>query len=706
MEEKKYSIKGMHCSSCAVNIENTFKKQKNIKNAQVNYALGELSLQGEEITDDFVDNLLAKAGDYSLEKNLQQGAKQENIYKWRFIISALLALPFFFQMFFMFPFPEYLQLLLASILVFVMGFSFHKGMLLSLKNMRPNMDTLVSFGTIAAFALSTYHLFIDEHVYFETAGMIIVFILLGKYLEEKSKGRASEALKKLFSLGVKNANVLREGKELSLPIEDLKYGDVIRIKAGEKVPLDAEIIKGASSFDESFLTGESIPVEKEVGELIYAASINQYAVVEAKVLKVSSETLLKKIIHVVEEAQQHKAPIQKLADKISLVFVPLVLLIAIITFSVYYFALSSSFEASVLPAIAVLLIACPCALGLATPTALMVGSSRGASKGILLKNAEALEASQRIDTVVFDKTGTLTHGDVSIADIFVPEDKISVSDAMSLACSLESFSEHLIAKAFKKYAKENNTVLTQIEDVKILPGRGIGGTSGGHLICLCNHRCMKEKGIKLSKEEQDFFDKNVSEGKTTFFLVQDKEVLAVISLSDTIREESKELIRLLQSAGKEVYMMTGDHKVNAEYIGAELGINKVFPEVLPQDKLSNIKKLQKEGKFVAFVGDGINDAPALVGANLGIAIGEGSDIALESGDIILTESSPMKIYEAMMLSEYTYKVIKQNFFFAFIYNILAIPLAAFGILTPMIASLSMGMSSVSVVLSSLRIGRR
>ncbi len=591
---------------------------------------------------------------------------------------------------------------LAFVVVFIIGWQFHKGMFLQLKSLRSNMDTLISVGTLSAYFYSLYAMFTNQHVYFETAATIITLILLGKYLEEKSKGRASTAIKQLLSLGVKQAIVLENGNELKKDIAEIIIGDIILVKPGEKIPLDGEIVDGTTSIDESMLTGESMPVSKILGDMVYGATINNQGVIEVKVNKIGKDTVLSQIIKLVEDAQSSKAPIQKLADKVSGIFVPVVIIISILTFVVWFWLLSAGFETSLINAVAVIVIACPCALGLATPTAIMVGSGKGAANGILIKDSQSLEIAHKVDAVVFDKTGTLTEGKPSITDINTTSHKFSTSELMSLACSLESASEHSLALAFTSYSKENNIDLQKASNVEVIQGKGLKGNISSKQVYIGNTKLLDDLKISPNAVYQVAFENYASQAKTPMYFVAENEVVGVIAVADIIRSTSKQAIEKLQK-DTDVYMLTGDHKLTAKAIAKQLGIKKVIAEVLPDQKVEQIKKLQSKGKIVAFVGDGINDAPALTLADLGIAIGSGTDIAMESGNIVLMKSDPNSVKSAIDLSKKTFKTIKQNLFFAFIYNVVAIPLAAMGFLNPMIAAAAMSLSSVSVVTNSIRI---
>ncbi len=708
MENINLKIAGMHCASCALNIEKSIKKQPGVKNANVNYANNQAKVEFDiqKISRNDLVEVISQAGDYKVIDEGDQYTESDMTKKsyYQFVWSLIFTLPLFASMFYMpaIDSAQWIMAALAFVVVFIIGWQFHKGMLSQLKQFRSNMDTLISIGTLSAFFYSLYAMFVEQHVYFETAATIITLILLGKYFETKSKGRASTAIKKLLSLGVKQATVLIDNKEQKTDIKNIKINDVVLVKPGEKIPLDGEIIEGETSIDESMLTGESIPIDKKVGSPVYGATINNQGAIKIKVTKIGQGTVLAQIIKLVEDAQASKAPIQKLADKVSGIFVPIVIIISVLTFVIWFWLIGSSFEISLLNAVAVIVIACPCALGLATPTAIMVGSGKGASNGILIKDSQSLEIAHKIDAVVFDKTGTLTKGQPSITDI--KSDNMSSSQLMILTCSLEVSSEHSLANAFVKYAKDNKLDLKKASQVEAIKGKGIKGLVDNQEIYLGNTELLKNLQTTAYADYQKVFQDYASQGKTPIYFIKDNQVMGVIAVADVIREQSKQAVADLQQ-GTEVYMLTGDHKLTAQAIAKDLGIKNIMAEVLPDQKVAKIIELQEQGKIVAFVGDGINDAPALTKADIGIAIGGGTDIAMESGNIVLMNSDPSKVISAINLSKKTFSTIKQNLFFAFIYNIIAIPLAAIGLLNPMIAAAAMSFSSVSVVTNSLRIKR-
>jgi len=720
MKKENISISGMHCASCAVSIERNLQKQDGMKSANVNYAMGKAYIEYDEnkVKEEDIAKAVASAGDYRILKEGSDEHKHHldsiKVSRNKFVASSILTLPLLVAMFFDMPMQfAWITLFLSFVVVFITGWQFHRGMFSQLKHFKANMDTLVSVGTLSAFFYSVYAMTIDAHLYFETAAVIVTLILLGKYLEAKSKGRASEAIKKLFALGVKKARLIENGKEREMAVEDLQIGNILLVKAGEKIPLDAKVLEGNTFIDESMLTGESVAVEKNVGDQVYAATINGTGVIKIQVTKIASETMLSQIIKLVEQAQSSKAPMQKLADKVSSIFVPSVIVISLFTFAIWYFLVGAGFEASIINAVAVLVIACPCALGLATPTAIMVGSGKGAERGILIKDSESLELAHKIQVVMFDKTGTLTEGKPAITNIHVLKNDLEKKDALTLACALEKQSEHSLALAFSKFATEKSLTIPEAKKVQTVKGRGIKGLVNNQEIFLGNAKFVSESSsvettadkekVKINKEAEEIFENYAGNGKTPIYLFDKSEILAVIAVADILRKTAKEAVQKLQDKNIEVYMITGDHRKTAEAIAKELGITKVVAEVLPQNKSEEVKKLQAQNKVVAFVGDGINDAPALAQADLGLAMGGGSDIALETGNIVLTNSNPVKVYEAITLSKKTFSTIKQNLFFAFFYNVVAIPLAALGLLSPMIAALAMSMSSVSVVVNSLRI---
>jgi P-type Cu+ transporter len=712
MSIKDIKIAGMDCASCAVSIEKILKKTDGVQDASVNYALGSarVTFDSEKVD---LDAVLRSAGDYSIVRDEDGGMKKdEHTQKaWmKFVYSLVATLPIAATMFFDVTIGIevvgvdlglWILTLLTAVVVFGFGFQFHKGMIGQLKFFQANMDTLVSVGTGIAFFYSIWAMFGGGHVYFETAAIIVTLILLGKYMEAKSKGRASTAIEKLLSLGVKTAHLVTEKGEREVEIDAVQVGDILLIKPGEKIPLDGKIVEGGTSIDESMLTGESIPVEKREGDSVFGATVNQTGVLRVEVTKVSGDTVLSQIIKLVETAQMTKAPIQKLADKVAGIFVPTVLIIAALTFTIWMIS-GAGLESALVASVAVLIIACPCALGLATPTAIMVGSGKGAERGVFIKKPQNLEMAHKIDTVIFDKTGTLTKGSPEVADVRVfGANKVEV--VMKKAASLEKDSEHSLAKAFTQYAEEYHLELSHALRVEAIKGKGVKGKVDGEDLYLGSARLLEELKLSVSQQVKQEFESMTKSGYTPVYIVSEKEVMALVGVADKIRETSKSVVAELKKRGLGVYMITGDHGNTANAIAKQLGIENVIAEVLPEQKSDEVKKLQKEGKLVAFVGDGINDAPALAQADLGMAVGTGTDVAIETGDVVLMSGDPQKVIEAIDVSKQTYTAIKQNLFFAFIYNVIAIPLAALGFLSPMIAAGAMSLSSVSVVTNSLRI---
>jgi Cu+-exporting ATPase len=577
------------------------------------------------------------------------------------------------------------------------------------------MDSLIAMGTSAAILYSlysTYRIYIGDlmyahDLYFETAGIIITLILLGKSLEAVSKGRTSEAIKKLMGLAPKTAIVIKDGKEIEIPIEEVDVGDIILVKPGDKLPVDGEVIEGYTSIDESMLTGESIPVEKNVGDKVIGASINKHGSIKFKATKVGSDTALAQIIKLVEDAQGSKAPIAQMADIVSGYFVPIVFAIAVISALAWFISGESTvFSLSIF--IAVLVIACPCALGLATPTAIMVGTGKGAEYGILIKGGEALEGTHKINSIIFDKTGTITQGKPEVTDI-VTIDTNEKKRILQFAASAERGSEHPLGEAIVQHAEKDNIEFLQVDKFTAIPGHGIEVEIAGINVLLGNKKLMLDRKISLEQLEVDS-DKLASEGKTPMYISIEDKVAGIIAVADVVKESSAKAIEKLHEMGIEVVMITGDNRRTADAIASLVNIDRVLAEVLPEEKANEVKKLQAEGKRVAMVGDGINDAPALAQADIGIAIGSGTDVAMESADIVLMRSDLMDVPTAIQLSKSTIKNIKQNLFWAFGYNVVGIPIAAgllyaFGgpKLNPIFAAAAMSLSSVSVLINALRL---
>lgn len=700
MSQTQFKITGMHCASCAVTIERELQKHPGVHKANVNYALANAAVEHDESVGEHDLHTAVQGLGYGIQApgmEMDEHAHHESDggAGRRAAISMSLAVPcVVIAMLGLWP---WLQAILGSIVVLGPGMEFHRTTWNQLKHGRANMDTLITMGTLVALTFSWWQFFEGADLYFEIAALITGFILLGRYFEARAKGKASEAISRLLELGAKMAHLVEsDGTTRDVSVESLKLGDIVLVKPGEKIPLDGLILKGASSLDESMLTGESMPVGKKEGDTVFGATVNQQGALTVKVTALSGNTVLAQIVKLVENAQQQKAPIQKLVDKISSIFVPIVILVAVVTFGVW-FLLTGEVTASFIPAVAVLVIACPCALGLATPTAILVGTGRGAKEGILIKSGEALERNRKIDVVLFDKTGTLTEGRPSVTDTDLS------TESLALVASLEASSEHPLAQAVVRYANDKGIASKPAEQVKSITGKGIEGMVDGKKIVVGSPNYMNANG------SPDTFASEVemwqAQGKTVVVASADDQLVGVLAIADAPKASAQAAVAELKRMGREVVMVTGDNRKTAEAIARELGIDQVEADVLPGTKLEVVKAWQSKGKRVAYVGDGINDAPALTQADLGIAVGSGTDVAIEAGQIVLVGGGPEKVVSGLKLASVTYRGIKQNLFWAFFYNIAAIPLAAFGLLNPLIASAAMAFSSVSVVLNSLRIKR-
>lgn len=730
-----FKIEGMTCSACANRVERVVKKLEGVQSIVVNFATENLTVIIDKNKVDFkqICNIVEKAG-YKLVKEGEVKSKkkldEQKLLLYRFIISCIFSiLLLIISMGHMvgIPLPRIIEpmmnplnfaivQMLITLPVMIVGYKFYKIGLKNLIKLSPNMDSLIAIGTLVAFLygiFAIYKIYIGNyeyalHLYFESAAVILTLITLGKYLEAVSKGKTSQAIKKLMGLTPKTANIIRDEKEVIVPIEDVIVGDIIIVKPGEKLPVDGEVIEGNTSIDESMLTGESIPVEKTIGSNVIGASINKTGFIKYKATKIGKDTVLAQIIKLVEDAQGSKAPIAKLADVISAYFVPIVIGLAILS-SVGWLIAGETPLFSLTIFIAVLVIACPCALGLATPTAIMVGTGKGAENGVLIKGGEALETTYKIDTIVFDKTGTITEGKPKVTDIIT--NGLSQNEILVLAASAEKGSEHPLGEAIVKGAEEKGLNIKTIEKFNAIPGHGIQVKIEEKNILLGNKKLMILKNIDISILA-DRSDKLAEEGKTPMYVAINGELRGIIAVADTVKESSKKAIKTLREMGIKVAMITGDNKKTANAIAKQVQIDIVLAEVLPQDKANEVKKLQSNNRKVAMVGDGINDAPALVQANIGVAIGSGTDIAIESADIVLMKNDLVDVVTAIKLSKATIKNIKQNLFWAFAYNILGIPIAMgvlhiFGgpLLNPMIAAAAMSLSSVSVLLNALRLRR-
>lgn len=735
------SLVGMHCSSCANIIERSLKKVPGVNQANVNFAAEKAQITFDPSKAKMVDLLGAvqKAG-YKAEevdaKDTEYDARKRQAetdsYFKKLVFSAIFSLPMVYFMFFDFfakvpgktfllPYVGIISLILASPVQFIIGKGFYKGMWSSLRMKTFNMDSLIAIGTSTAFIYSLVNLILYAianktviglnggkipDLYFETAAFLITFVTLGKWLEVRTKGKTSDSIKKLMGLQAKTARVVRNGTTQDIAIDQVVHKDIVIVRPGEKIPIDGCLTKGSSAVDESMLTGESLPVEKKVGDNVAGGTINKTGSFEFEVTKIGNETVLAQIIRLVEEAQGSKAPIQAFADRISAWFVPAVIGIAVVTFLVWYFLLGSTLAFAIMAFTSVIVIACPCALGLATPTAIMVGTGKGAENGILVKGGEPLEAACKVNTIVFDKTGTLTYGKPEVTDIVALGDK-DEDELLQIAASLEKLSEHPLAEAIYNHAQEESVDLLEVKNFMAVPGHGVQGEIDGSVYYFGNRKMMadiaevavEKVGRKQSKLEEA--------GKTAMLLGTKGILLGMIAVADTVKPTTKAAIDKLQKMKIEVYMITGDNERTGRAIASQVGISNVLAEVLPEDKANEIKKLQAQGKKVAMVGDGINDAPALAQANLGIAMGNGTDVAMETGGIVIMKNDLNDVVNSIQLSRETMSKIKQNMFFALFYNVVGIPIAArvfasFGlVLKPELAGLAMALSSVSVVANSL-----
>ncbi|QCR32281.1 heavy metal translocating P-type ATPase [Lysinibacillus sp. SGAir0095] len=727
-QKVEFDITGMTCAACATRIEKGLNKMDGVASANVNLALEKATIEfnPSQVTTADIMTKVEKLG-YSAhqkqEDNDQVDYRETAIkdQKRKFIISAFLSLPLLWTMLGHFSFTSFLyvpdflinpwiQLILATPVQFIIGKQFYVGAFKSLRNGSANMDVLVVMGTSAAYFYSVYQAIVTigahhgPHLYFETSAVLITLILLGKLFEAKAKGRSSEAIKKLMGLQAKTANVIRDGVEKEIPLEEVMIGDTILVKPGEKIPVDGEVLEGATAVDESMLTGESLPVDKKVSDVLYGSTINKNGFIKMKATKIGRDTALAQIIKVVEDAQGSKAPIQRLADKISGVFVPIVIGIAILTSLVWFIWIEpGNFTQALEVLIAVLVIACPCALGLATPTSIMAGSGRAAEFGILFKGGEHLEQTQGIDTVVVDKTGTVTHGKPVLTDVFVADGQ-DEERFLALIGAAEKQSEHPLAEAIVQGIQDRGIILGNVQFFEAIPGYGVQATVSGQGIIIGTRKLMQQYGIDF-QPVIGTMEKLEGDGKTAMLAAINGQYAGLVAVADTIKETSKEAVSRLQDMGIKVIMMTGDNMRTAQAIGKQVGVDSVIGEVLPEGKAEEVKKLQQQGKKVAMVGDGINDAPALATADIGMAIGTGTDVAMEAADITLIRGDLNSIADAILMSRKTMRNIKQNLFWAFAYNIIGIPIAAIGLLAPWVAGAAMAFSSVSVVLNALRLQR-
>ena len=673
---------------------------------------------------------LTRALDLEQKKELIEKKKRNKLLQ-KLIVGAILSVIIMLGSLNIIPGLNALSDQLRFIVLFILtlpvqlwvGSDFYKGLTVVFKYRTADMNTLIAVGTLSAFIYSSIVTFfpiiftragIELHVYYETAAIIITLVLLGRYFELRAKGRASSAIKKLLKLQAKTARIIKDGKEVEVNIDDVKAGDIILVKPGEKIPVDGVVVEGISAVDESMVTGESIPVDKNEDDMVIGSTLNTYGAFKFKATKVGKDTVLSQIIKLVEEAQNSKAPIQRLVDVVASYFVPAVIGIAVITFVVWMvWGPKPPLTIALVNFVSVLIIACPCALGLATPTAIMVGTGKGAENGILIKDAGSLELAHKLDTIVFDKTGTLTKGEPVVTDIILNEkiDNCSKDELLQISASSELHSEHPLGKAIVKKARELNLKLFEPKNFRSIAGKGIYAEVDGKKVFKGNLKLMQEKDFSMDGMEVKA-NKLAGEGKTPTYIAVDNKIIGMVALADTLKDDAAENIKSLYGLGLEVVMLTGDNKNTANAIARKLGIKRVMAEVLPENKVDEIRRLQKEKKVVAMVGDGINDGPALVQADVGIAIGTGTDVAIESSSITLIKGDLKGVINSIILSRNTIRIIKQNLFWAFFYNIILIPIAAgilypaFGILiNPMFAAAAMAFSSISVVSNSLRLRR-
>ncbi|MEQ7195764.1 heavy metal translocating P-type ATPase [Enterococcus avium] len=714
-----FAITGMTCANCSARVEKELKATEGVLEANVNLATEKATVQFDgNLT---AENLIQRVESIGYGAILFDEAHKQKIQEEKaaylrkmkrdLILSAVLTAPLMIAMIAMllgshagwvhFLHLPLVQLILVTPVQFGVGQRFYRGAYHALKTKAPNMDVLVAMGTSAAFTLSVYNGFFNPHnsdLYFESSGMIITLILLGKYLEQKAKTKTSDAIKQLMSLQAKTAMIIVAGEEKEVPIEEVQVGDILRVRPGEQIPVDGKILKGQTTIDESMLTGESLPVDKQVDDQVFGGTVNTTGSIQFSATQVGSMTVLSRIIRMVEDAQGEKAPIQQIADKISSIFVPTVLGLALLTLLATGLV-TGDWQQAIVHSVSVLVIACPCALGLATPTAIMVGTGLGAKSGILIKGGGALEKIAHLTTIVLDKTGTITEGKPVVADFEAADPQ-----ALAYLTSLEQHSEHPLAKAIYHYGKDQVEILP-VDNFESLTGQGVTGVINGQSYFVGSKRGLKERNISFPEDRVLALEE---EGKTVMFLTDSTKMLAMISVTDQVKASSKAAIAALHQSGIKVKMLTGDNPQTAQYIGEQVGLqaSDIVAEVLPEDKAQVVKELQSNGQSVGMVGDGINDAPALALADIGIAMGSGTDIAMETADITLMNSDLLSVEKSIHLSKLTLRKIKQNLFWAFLYNVIGIPFAALGFLNPIIAGGAMAFSSVSVLLNSLSLNQK
>ncbi len=716
MKKIRLNVSGMHCASCSTLIEKALKKIDGVKTSNVNFSTANANIEYDELKIDEKD-FIQKIKDlgYSAEigkdrkKQEQKEKKEISNLREKLLISSIFAIPaFILGMIFMknpIPYQDYVLWILATPVQFYIGLQFYKGTWAALKNKSANMDTLIALGTSAAYFFSVYVVLSGNgHQYFEASAVLITLVIFGKYLEAKAKGKTSEAIKKLMHLAPKKATVIRNGKEIVIKISEIELNDIILVKPGGKIPVDGVIVEGYSSVNESMITGESIPIDKKVNDNVIGGTINKQGAFKFKATKIGKNTTLAGIIKLIEDAQGKKAPIQRFADNVSAYFVPVVILISILTFSSWYYLFDAELSFAMITAVAVLVIACPCALGLATPTAIMVGTGKGAKNGILIKGGDSLETAHKLKYLIFDKTGTITKGVPEVTDII----SFSNEDILNITASMEKNSEHPLGEAIVEKAKIDRITLSNVSNFESIPGHGISSNIGKKKYYFGNLKLMNDLKVKVENDASNL----EKEGKTVMYLAENRKLIGLIAVADTIKETSASAVKSLEKLGIRVYMITGDNKNTAHAIAKIAGIKNVFAGVLPKDKAKYVKKLQRHG-IVAMVGDGVNDAPALAQADIGIAMGSGTDVAMETGNIVLMKNDLRDIPKAIKLSKITMSKIRQNMFWALFYNSMGIPIAA-GVLypftgwllNPMLAGGAMAMSSVSVVMNSLLLKKK
>jgi Cu+-exporting ATPase len=738
-QEERFTlpVKGMHCASCVSKVEAALTGVPGVREASVNLATEKatVALTPGQVTVADLRRAVRAAG-YEIPEEIRTGAaapdreraereRENRLLCWKFSVGAVLSLPVLLGSFpHLFPwFPAvfqnpWVQLVLATPVQFWVGLSFHRGFWNDVRHRAASMSSLVSIGTNAAYFFSVAvtlwpHTFmpLGAMTYYDTAAVLMTLIVLGRWLEARARGRTSEAIRRLVALSPKTARVVRGAGELDIPVAQVLVGDLLRVRPGEKIAVDGEVVEGASAVDESMLTGESLPVEKRAGSRVYGCTVNRTGSFTFRATRIGKDTVLAQIIRLVEEAQGSKAPIQRLADQVSAVFVPVVIVVAVLTFGVWWlWGPEPAFLFALTNFVAVLVIACPCAMGLATPTAIMVGTGKGAEHGVLIKSAAALELLHKVRTVVLDKTGTLTVGRPVVTDI-IPTNGMTADDLLALAAAAEQGSEHPLGEAVVARAKERGLALPPVTGFTAVPGHGIEARVGGQRLLLGNARLLSERGVAVGGLEAPA--RQLTEaGKTAMYAALDGSAVGVIAVADVLKPEARRTVAVLHEMGIEVVMLTGDNRRTGEAIARQLGIDRVLAEVLPEDKTREIKRLQDEGKLVAMVGDGINDAPALAQAQVGIAMGSGTDVAMEAADVTLMRGDLSGLVTAIQLSRKTIRIIQENLVWAFGYNVILIPVAAgvlyplWGVLlSPILAGAAMAFSSVSVVMNSLRLKR-